>query len=337
MASGLSTLTIGARRWGNAQSVTVASVSASWGVSTIGRLSAVLTARQAGRLGFASLLGLWVLWEHETLGPWGGVVEDVTFDLDRGTVEMGAASFATLLRKRRTSRSFRTQSAPAGSLWLRAMTDVQTDQDLDIDSAAADEDGTLFTVEWRGDDLFQLTDSLATASQHEYDVAVDADRRIAAEFRAQVGADRRGSVLLIEGRDVLGGQIAPTSYDLVNDLLAVSADGDWAAVEHAVVLDGDSLEAYGRHQGVAAYDYTTRRATLVPRAEEDLVTLSVPAIPASLRVAASNRQLTAFTHGDTVRLWSASANAMYDFRVLSRAVDADEGVVTLAGDCTGAT
>lgn len=336
MSSALSTLTIGTRRWGTPQRVSVASVSASWGVSTIGRLSAVLSAAQAGRLGFSTLLGLWVAWEHETLGAWGGVVEDVAFDLDAGTVELSAGSFATLLRKRRTSRSFRTQSAPAGSLWLRAMTDVQTDQDLDIDEAQADEDGNLFTVEWRGDDLFQFTDSLATGSNHEYDVGLDANRRIVAEFRARVGRDQRGRVLLIEGRDVLGGQIAPTSYDLVNDLLAVSADGDWAAVEHAVVLDGDSLETYGRHQGVAAYDYTTRRATLVPRAEEDLVTLSVPAIPASVRVSASNRQLAAFTHGDTVRLWSATANAIYDFRVLSRAIAADEGVVTLAGDLTEA-
>jgi hypothetical protein len=287
-------------------------------------------------MGYDTFLGRWVLWQHPALGSWGGVIEDVSIDLFRGTVELGAASFATNLRKKRTSRTFRVASAPAGSLWLRAMTDVQTDQDLDIDDISADEGGALLTWEWRGDDLFQTTDALATASNHEYDVYVDDERRIVAEFRERIGQDRRGSALLIEGREVLDGTIAATSYDLVNDLLALSGDEDWARRDHAVVTDPDSIDAYGRQQGVAAYDFATRRASLFPRAKEDLVTLATPAVPATVRVTASSPELARFRHGDTVRLWSASANRRYDFRVLNRALAADEGVVTLAGDCVEA-
>lgn len=334
MSASLATVTIGERRWVGARSVPVASVTLSWGVSEIGLFSAVLASRDWNRLPWSTPLGLWVYVEHETLSPWGGVIEDATVDLFKGSIELSAGSFATLMRKKRTSRSYRTQAAPAGSLWLRAMTDVQTDHDLDIDDAQADEGGNLFAVEWRGDDLFQFTDSLASSSNHEYDVTVDSDRQIAAEFREQVGRDMRGSVLLIEGRDVIDGTIALSSYDLVNDQLAVSADSDWERTDHVVVTDADSIDTYGRQQGIAAYDYATRRASLLPRAQEALVTLAQPAIPATLRVPATNGQLARFVQGDTIRVWSASANGMYDMRVISRALDADEGVVTIAGDCT---
>ena len=336
MSSALSTITLASRGWQDAQSVSVASVSASWGVSEIGRFSAILTVEQVRKLGFTSLLGLWVLWEHPTLGRWGGVVEDRNVDLFRGTIELGGASFATLMRKKRTSRSQRISSAPAGSLWLRAVTDVQTDQDLDIDEANADEGGNLLTWEWRGDDLFQVTDALARAANHEYDVYLNDDLRIVAEFRERVGADKRGYVLLIEGRDVLGGTVAESTYDLINDILAVSGDDDWADADHAIVTNPDSIDLYGRQQATSAYDYATRRASLIPRAQEELVTLSVPSIPVTVRVAASNPQLSLFGVGDTVTLWSATANKHYDYRVLSRAIAADEGEVTLSGDCTEA-
>lgn len=331
--SALSTITLAYRGWGDARQIGVASVAASWGVSEIGRFSAVMAARQARLLGVPSLLGLWVLWEHATLGRWGGVIEDVNVDLFRGTVELAGASFATNLRKKRTSRNQRISSAPAGSLWLRAVADVQNDQDLDIDEANADEGGSLLTWEWRGDDLFQVTDALASAANHEYDVYLDDDLRVVAEFRERVGSDKTGSVLLIEGRDVLDGTIALSTYDLVNDILAVSGDDEWAAADHIIVTDPDSIDTYGRQQGTAAYDYATRRASLLPRAQEALVTLAEPAIPATVRVAATNPQLSLFGVGDTVSLWSATANQRYDFRVLSRAIAADEGVVTLSGDC----
>jgi len=331
--SALSTITLAYRGWGDAKSIGVASVSASWGVSEIGRFSGILTANQARMLGFSSLLGLWVLWEHPTLGRWGGVIEDLNVDLFRGTVELAGASFATNLRKKRTSRNQRVSSAPAGSLWLRAVSDVQNDQDLDIDEANADEGGNLLTWEWRGDDLFQVTDALARTANHEYDVYLDDNLRVIAEFRERVGEDKTGSVLLIEGRDVLDGTIAESTYDLINDILAVSGDDEWAAADHAVVTDPDSIDLYGRQQGTSAYDYATRRASLIPRAQEELVTLAEPARPATVRVAATNPQLSLFNIGDTVELWSATANQRYDFRVLSRAIAADEGVVTLSGDC----
>ena len=330
----ISSVEVGTRRWSASQNLSVSSLQLSWEVSVAGQFSFILPSAQAALLGHSSLLGLWVYFEHETLGSGGGVITDITADFTAGTLEVAGESFGSLLRKKRTSRSFRTQAAPAGSLWLRAVSDVQIDGDLEIDEAYADEGGSLFSIEWRGDDLFDLTERLSQMSNHEWDVTIDSERRIYAEFREEIGRDQRGSVILLDGRDVVEGTIAGSSFALVNDILAVAGDTRWADADHAVVRDPDSIELYGASQATTTYDYVTRRASLYTRAKEDLELYSQPIYAASVKLSASNPQLDNIRQGDTVWLVSSDSNHIFDFRVMARAYASDDDSVTLAGNCT---
>lgn len=331
--SSLTLLTIAERGWGDKRAIVAGDVSASWSVSRPGKLSAILDARRAWLLDVDDYVGKWVRWDHPTCGAWGGVVQDAQCDLQRGTVELSCDSFHDLLAKRRTPATYRQASAPAGSLVLRAITDAGVDDPVPLDSAVADEDGPLFQFQWRGQELLSIVSGMASTAAMDYDVTLDDDTdAIALEFRRRVGRDQTGSVLLVEGYHVIDGTITRSRANLVNDRLAVSADQNYQDAAITVVVDGDSIAAYGRRQDTARYPNVGDAWALATRARADLQTLASPQNPVSIRVPDNEKQLTDVRTGDTIRLWSASANATYAFRVMNRAVMAAQGIVTLSGD-----
>ena len=335
--SALATLTVAEPGWGDLREVRVASVSAAWAVSRVTRLSAFVDARDAWLLGITDWLGLWVRWDHPTMGTWGGVVQDAAYDLGRGTLELGCASFLTLLSKRRTAKEYVQASAPAGALVLRALTDADNEAPLGFDSLSADEDGPLFQVSWRGEDLLRLTQRLASTADAEFDATVDDDGAVAFAFRHRVGQDRRGDVALIEGYQIVDGSLTPSIANLVNDRLAVSADVDWQDAAAAIATDPDSILTYGRRQDTVRYQGYSTGPALYGRAKADLVLASLPVAPASIRVPDTEPQLLDVRQGDTIRVVSASSNALWDFRVVGRSVYAETGVATLVGDATEAS
>lgn len=331
--SALTYLTIAERRWGDKREVRAGDISANWSVSRPGRLSAILDAKQAWLLDVTDYLGKWVRWDHPTMGTWGGIVQDVVYDFQRGTVELSCDSFHDLFAKRRTPATYRQDSAPAGSIVLRAITDTNAEDAIGIDSAAADGDGPLFQIQWRGQELGSVIQSVASMAGMEYDVTVDDDTwSVDFEFRHRVGRDQTGSVLLVEGYQIVDGQATRSRANLVNDRLAASPESDWAKAKKTVVVNAASVDAYGRRQDTERYAGLTSVPALQSRARTDLLRLGQPAIPLSIRVPDTERQLLDVRNGDTIRLWSASANATYSFRVMNRAVVAAQGIVTLTGD-----
>ena len=170
----------------------------------------------------------------------------------------------------------------------------------------------------------------------EFDATLS-DWTVGFEFRRQVGRDQRGKVLLVEGRHIIDGRITPSRAGVVNDRLAVSADSDWQDAPAAYATDPDSIVAYGRRQDTVRYAGYSTGPALYSRAKADLARIAEPITPASIRVADTEPQLLDVRQGDTIRVWSASANRLYDFRVVTRGVDAEQGVCTLAGDATEAS
>lgn len=328
--SGLSTLSISDPGWSGLRELRVANVSASWTLNRPGRLSATLAADEAWLLGIDDYKGKWVRWDHPTMGPWGGIVEDVHIELGRGTVELVCAGFLQVLRHYRTKKHYRQVSSPAGSLVLRAFADLAVK--LPFDEIRADTDGDPVALTWRGDLLSSVVSRLASASNHQYDAILNDDWTIDFEFRRQVGEDKSGGVALYEGYQVVDGPVTESIANLVNDLLAVSAEVPWDEAPTVVAVDGDSVVARGRRQGVARYYGFIGSTALRSRARADLARLAKPAIPVVLRLSDREPLLADIRQGDTIRFASASANKEYLVDLTGRAVDAETGIVSLVGD-----
>lgn len=333
--SGLSTITVADPGWGNPRTIAVANLAASWGVNTIGILSAMLSTRQANLAGIDDFKGKWVRWDHHTMGAWFGICTADPADLGVGTVELSCQSMAWLLKKRRTGFRANPTPSPPGSLVYRAFADANWDRDIPF-TLVADEDGAPITAEWRGDDLFDLVDNLASSSGYEYVTTIDDDNAMTFAFRRNAGRDQRGVVLLHEGRDVIDGTISPDISDMVNDILAVSSDDQWSAVDRTVVVDTDSRDAYGALQERREYDYAVRSSSLRTRAQQDLATSALPTIPVSLRLRDRHPALANLSDGDTIRFGCNSKNHYYEVRVTSRSVDINDGAATLGGFATEA-
>lgn len=328
-------ITVANHGWRNRRVIEVSSASCGWEVGKARTLSVSLPASDAHRLGFSELKGLWVRMDFGGLGPWGGIIRRNPTETLSGTMELSCDSFHMLLKHIRTPRTYRQASAPAGALWMRALADCATDRRLWLDSYAADEDGPLLTTEWRGDDLYDLTDYLATNSNHEWDVTLNDDWSITGEFRRTIG--RRKQSLLADGYNVAVGGVSPSSETIVNDIIAVSDDQQWETAPGVIVTDADSLAMpWGRQAETRRYAGVTGVDSLYVRAKQDLARDASPAIPATVVIAATDMAAYDIRQGDTVPYWSARQNAQYDFRVRSRAFSTEDGQLQLGGECVAA-
>ncbi|MCC6313432.1 MAG: hypothetical protein IT337_05430 [Thermomicrobiales bacterium] len=330
-ASGLSLLTIAGRQWSDKRELRVASVSASWPASNAGRLSAMLSAREAWLLGIDDYLGTYVRFDHPTMGPWAGKIEATNINIDGASIELVCESMAGAMKKRRTKKAQRQASAPAGSHVLRAFADLAVN-DLPYDDIQADTDGDPIARTWNADDLFNVVTGLARESEHAFDVTIDDDWLVAFAFRRQLGEDKTGDVVLAEGYQIAGGSIVPTVANLVNDLLVASGEVNWRDATTTAVVNPASAQTYGLRQGTARYDGFSSPQALATRARIDLQRRGVPTIPVSFKLSDREPLLAEIRTGDIIRVWSASANAMYLVSVTGRSVDAESGVATLVGN-----
>lgn len=328
--SGLSLLTIAERGWEDRREVRAANISASWAVSSTGRLSAMLSAREAWLLGISDYLGRWVKWDHPTLGTWSGVIEDTHINMGAGTVELACASMTSLMKKRRTRKRQRTSSSPAGSLVYRIFSDLAVN-DIPYDLILCDTDGDPVTIRWNADDVYNVVSGLARTSNHQFDATTDDEWLTTFQFRAHVGSDKTADVVLYEGYQIADGTITPSLANVVNDILAVSAEGNWDDAQSIAVVDGPSMQTYGRRQDTRRYYGFTTGQALATRARVDLQSTAGLTVPLSLKMSDRAPELNEIRQGDTIRVRSSSANAHYLMMVTGRSVDAESGYVTVVG------
>jgi hypothetical protein len=82
--SALSHVSLFTPGWRNERRIQVSGIQASWTINGVGRLSCLLPADAAPR--DRVIRGLFLLWEHPTMGVWAGTIEDLPDDFTGGTL-----------------------------------------------------------------------------------------------------------------------------------------------------------------------------------------------------------------------------------------------------------
>jgi len=331
----LSLIVIADPGWRNQRHIVVGDLSLGWRINGPARLSCRLRSDDAYLLGFDEPLGRWVYHEGP-LGTWSGYVEDTPVDIGGGALELSCIDHAGLLGHSTVPRNYRQYSSSPGALIKRAIQDSALDDPLWFDSVSCDEDGSPVTVEWRGDETSSVIKSLANGSRGIWTVRADDDKLLSFTYRSQA-TDKRGSILLHEGRDVLAGNIRPTISQLVNDILGVANDRSWKDAAGARVIDADSVTLFGRRKSTRSYQGHTRASSLQSVARADLNVSASITGPVSLQMSDRHPIMADLREGQTVLFASASANRYFDLTVTGRAHDTTRGLATIVGTVVEST
>ena len=326
-------VTIANPGWRQARTVPVGNLAVSWLVSRPGRLSCRLPRADAHRLPFSNLKGRWIGVDLGMIGRWWGIVEDDPGEIEGGTVELSAASMGVLLDKRIVPRTYRQVSGSPGGLIGRAITDSARSDPLWIRRLNIDEDGAPVVTEWRGDKLSRVVSSLANNAGGAWLCEPDNDDVLTFTYRSHF-LDRRNRVLLIEGREIVAGSVRPTISTIVNDLTGVANDRQWERAGQSRQEDASSILEWGRSQDTLRYPGHTRESSLEFVTRADLARRSQPTAAVAADIPARHPILAHVRQGETVRLWSASTNAVYDLDIYGRAYQPNRGVVTITGTAT---
>lgn len=329
MLNSTSTVIMANPGWHSERHVQVGNLSAGSRINGAGRLSCYMSVRDAHACGFDALLGRWVWWQGSS-GPWAYVIEDLNSDISNGTVELSCTEMSSLLDLMITPRTYRQTSSSAGALIGRALRDSGADTGSWISRMSIDEDGPPVTIEWRGESTGNVVRSLANGAGGQWYVAIDEDKELTFTYQS-IPVDKRGTILLAEGHNVLSGSVRPGISQMVNDLLGVANDRDWQRAGAARVVNEASIRLYDRRRGTKRYSGHTHKASLETVARADLATLSVPSGPVSLDLSARAKVLTDLRIGYLVRFWSTSQNRVYDLTILGIAQDTGRGVTTVVG------
>lgn len=324
-----STIVMSNPGWHGERHISVGNLSAAWRVNGPGRLSCHLSGRDAHLLGFPALLGRWVWW-HGPTGPWAGYVEDLSTDVASGVIELSCTDMSSLLDLMMTPRTYRLTSSSAGALIGRTIRDSGVDTGSWFTRLIIDEDGPPVTVEARGEQTGNVVRTLANGAGGQWFVEIEEDKALTFTYQANP-LDMRGSILLVEGHNVLDGSVRPSIANLINDLLGVANDRDWQRAGAARVTNLKSVRLYDRRRAAKRYPGHTHKASLESRARADLAALSVPSGPVSLEISAQSRIVTDLRIGQLVRFWSKSQNRIYDLTILGLSHDTNRATISVVG------
>lgn len=310
--------------------VQAANLALSWDVAAPGALAANVPPDVLRRVGFADPKGKWVVCETGLAGRWAGIFTDRRANTD-GTMSLSARSLHELLAAKRTARNYTTGHAPAGEIAQRLLRDAATETTIWIDTIEADEDGSLYAFDSRGDDLLSALDSLASESGQEYDVTLGDDWKVTFAWRKRIGQDKSGQVLLREGAELADVEVSESLSTIVNDMLGVSDASEWPDAASAVAEDPDSIATYGRRQATKRY-LGADPQSLEALASSDVAVLAQPVQAFRGTLAADHPVVADIRHGDIVRVWLGTAGYQGTLRVTNRALDVDAGQLVLAGE-----
>jgi hypothetical protein len=330
MGKPLSRILLYKRGWRYERPLEVAGLRAAWAINAPARMSVLLPVRGQVLTG-VDWLGRWVWWEHPTMGFFSGYVEDVPIDTGRGVLELGIVDHVNILSKRRTIRRYRPAMGPPGAIIARALSDVTLDAGMSF-GVFTSERGPQVKYEFRAGSVMDVFDAMVSASGQEWSSTVFEDRSMAIYWRAQVGRDETDTITFTEGVDIISARIDQTIVNTVNDLLAIADDDQYTRSAGARIQSRGSIGRFGQMQETRRYTGLTNPSPLGPRAAADIKRLSIPTTTITIRIAHLQPKLSSIRDGTVFRFVSASANAVYQARVLAREIDLDNGVVTLTCD-----
>jgi hypothetical protein len=306
-------------------------LSVSWPVIEQGQLSAEVATKDLMQIfGVFDLRGRWIRWEHPTLGVWAGIIVDVEHDDGTQTTELAAKDFSALLSAMALVKIYTVTASPAAGLAKRVVRDANREGSGYgwITAFYGEEMGPPVTLTLRGGKVEAALRTIANQSGDEWWVD---DQRILRWWQKR-GRDLTGRVQLVTGRHVIGMRYTLDLEPVVNDLLAVPADEQYA-LSQAFRVDNDaSIRAIGRRQDQINYTGFVTESTLRPLAEKDLKRLLNMGKTIQFDVVNVDGCYAWFREGDTVALLAPAVNVRLAARVMVRTFDSDRGVLTVSAD-----
>jgi len=330
-------VTIGRAGWVAPQRLNIGPPTMSWRTDGPGTLSCEVDARTLALAGLAvgrrvnPLKGRWLWYAHPTAGAWGGVVTRT--EVNDTTVTITAEQFAVLLRKRRVASTYPPLSISPGSLALYLLASAERQGDhLQLTGRTAEESGKAVDIEPRGGDLCDDVLPELAGFGYQWRVRADTMTERVFEFRRRLGEDKRGSVLLSEGHDVVRVGLSGDLWTVANSIEGIPGSEFWEGAAGYTQDDRGSIRALGRrYEETVAYTGSVTRSTIVPLVLRELAERAYPQEIAVVEVVDEGMRWREFREGDTVSLMSRSINVRCPLEVDVRTLDVGAGTMSIAG------
>jgi len=245
-----------------------AALHCTWVMNGIGQAEFTLSTRDAQCTERNLRFGNLMLFEHGSLGSWGGYLWPPR-RWQNGEVTVQARSAEGLFERRYAPRAGAWQGKP-GTIFRNLIDHGNNAEDLNVVEGSIRGKGVPLVVELRAQSLADVAHEIQESSSHEWwlDAARDEDGFLffKAHWRQRRGARR--DVVLIEGRHLASGPLSEQG-DLVNKVLVLGEGAAMAIRPHGGAHNQRSRDLYGLTETVAFVN-TTDAATLQAQAEEIL-------------------------------------------------------------------
>ncbi len=342
-----SDLIITDRGGSNPRRVIGSNLACSWEVNLAGTLSASVPVNEVRTVGLdIDLRGLWLDYTHPSAGRWSGVIT-ASRAVD-GVIEVAAQGFAILTRKRLvsiTGQKEQPMKGTPGGIFRLAFERMSNSGPTWLTLGDVDGSGPQIEVSYEYEDFYDSV-APALAGDNGFEWRVSNDRVVT--FAQTIGVDRRASVQLIEGREILSGSSWTfDQWSLTNVLAATGigrarkrvkkgkkskfVDADYVAGP-ITVRDEASIAQYGILEELEDFGFVgdetvlTERATAAlnasARGSEDAVELNVADVDGAF---------AKFAEGDTIAVTLGLAGISGTIRVMVRSLDVQTGVMAVAG------
>lgn len=307
--------------------------SLSWRTDGPGSFGCEVSQRQLHLAGIdaATLKGKWLYYEHPTAGNWGGVVTRV--DWDRPFARITAEQFNVLMRKRRVPGNYRAISMSPGALALAFYTNAERNGDsFLLTGASVQATGDAIDFEPRGSDLCDDILPLLASFGYQWRVRTNTMDERLFEFRNRLGIDRRASVLLSEGRQIVRFNQTGDLWSVANSVEGVPGDRPYQDARGYQLDDNASIRALGRRYEVTIpYSGVATRSTIVPFVKRDLERMRYPQEIAQADIVDAELCWLKFREGDIVTVASEAADWWGPMDVDIRTLDVRSGIMSIAG------
>ncbi len=336
-AQGPTDATIAFPGWYDQRLIPITPPSMSWRTDGPGTFDAMVDNRVLQKngmnvIGTSNLLkGRWLWWEHPTAGAWAGVI--TATEVGKWFTRITAEQFNVLLRKRRTSANYGSMSMSPGSLALMFLSSAERNGDsFMLTSWIAEECGSAIEMQPRGGDLCDdIIPQLATYGYQWRGKATTMTER-AFEFRSRLGTDKRGSVLLSDGRHMVGINATGDLWTVANSIIGVAGDTDFTTANGYQLDDDGSIRTLRRrYEETIPYTGVVTRSTIVPLVKKDLKDRAYPREVYTADIVDDGSIWAQFREGDIVSIASSHLNYQGPMDVDIRSLDMGSQVLTIAG------
>jgi hypothetical protein len=196
----------------------------------------------------------------------------------------------------------------------------------------AEEGGEAIDIEPRGGDL--CDDIMPMLADYGYQWRIKAstmDERLF-EFRTRLGTDKRGTVLLSEGRHITSARATGDLWTVANSIVGVSGEDDWRDANGYQLDDDGSIRRLGRrYEATVAYTGVATRSTIAPLVKRDLALRKYPQEIAEIQVVDEELCWSDVEEGDTISILSQHLNYHGAMEVDIRSLDSRSNQMTYAG------